>query len=123
MAKVVKYSFVVILALSAISCAIMNKKMASWEGHDISEVIASWGPPDQVIDIGSGNKIYSWSQTRSYTSPGTATTNTNVNVYGNTAYGSSTTTYNPPKTTTRQATRSFWVNSSGNIYKWAWRGL
>jgi hypothetical protein len=29
----------------------------------------------------------------------------------------------PPETTTYQASRTFWVNSEGIIYRWAWKGL
>ncbi len=29
----------------------INKVMESWMGHNVSELIASWGPPQQIIDL------------------------------------------------------------------------
>lgn len=118
-------SWIAIALLSA--CVDVNAQMRSWEGHRISDVIAQWGPPAQIIDDGT-DKIYVWAKTRSYTSPGHAETTTNVaaNNYGNPYYANATansrTTYTPPETTTWQASRMFWVNEYGVIYKWSWRG-
>ena len=96
-------------------------------GHNVNDLIASWGPPQQILDAGDGNKIYVWGQVRSFTSPGTATTTTrgSATAYGNTATGTatSTTTYNPPRTSSYSATRSFWIDKNGKVYRWAWRGL
>ena len=125
----------VVWAIAAISFALIgsgcaanvNKMMESWMGHHVSELIASWGPPQQVIDLGEEGKVYVWSAVRSFTTPGSATTTTtgSATVYGSTAFGSaqSTTTYTPPQTTSRTATRSFWVDKNGRIYLWAWRGF
>ena len=94
----------------------MNEIMKSWEGSNIDDVIASWGPPSQVIDDSRGGKIMTWTEFRSYTSPGTATT-TN---YG---FGTSYTNYTPGQTATWTNSRTFWVDGNGIIYKWAWKGL
>ena len=117
--------FVLALALSSIGgCATrVNETMASWMGHNVSDVIASWGPPAQVMDIGGGNKIFVWSAARQWTTPGVATTTTNV--YGSPGFATatSTTNYSPPQTSGYNATRTFWVNADGEIYQWGWRGL
>ena len=119
---------VLLLIITAITgCASIDKTMESWMGHHQSDLIASWGPPQQVMDDGQGGKIFVYAATRSFTSPGTSTTTVTGSAYGygNTAYGSATgyTTYNPPQTTSYDAYRMFWIDSNGRIYRWAWRGL
>jgi hypothetical protein len=101
----------------------MNSTMKSWEGKHYSDLIASWGPPSQVLDDGQGGKIYCFQSTGSYTTPGSATTTGNAYSFGNTAtyYGNSS--YNPPQTYSYQRYRMFWVNSSGYVYRWSWKGL
>lgn len=103
------------LVITALGCASHDKKlsevMESWVGHDISDCIAKWGPPQQVLDIKGGNKIYTWSSSRSYTAPGYMAADGfgGVNVYQG-------------QTRTSTSTRSFWVDSDGRIYRWAWKG-
>lgn len=120
--------------LLVLSCTLLtgcasriNETMESWVGHHQSDLIASWGPPQQIMDDGSGGRILIYTQNRTFTSPGTATTTTTGSAYGagNTVYGNatSTTTYNPPRTSGYQANRMFWVNSNGRIYRWSWKGL
>jgi hypothetical protein len=108
-------------------CASPDKIMESWLGHHQSELISSWGPPQQVFDDGSGGRIFVYSTNRSFTSPGSSTTTVNSMAYGygNTAYGTATahTTYNPPVTTSYAATRTFFVDRNGRIYRYAWKGL
>lgn len=121
-------AIVIAVCLSGVACASrVNEVMQSWVGHHVSELVGSWGPPQQVIDIGDGSRLFVWTAVRQYTSPGTATTTgtANASVYGNTVYGTgqSTTVYNPPQTTSYQASRTFWVNSEGVVFRWAWRGL
>jgi hypothetical protein len=105
----------------------INRVMNSWVGSHYSALVASWGPPDQILVDGSGGHILSWTGTRSFTVPGSATTQSTgtATVSGNTASGqaSSQTIYNPPVTYTRRVYRMFWVNADGVIYKWKWRGL
>ncbi len=105
----------------------INKVMASWERHHYSDLIASWGPPQQVFEDGSDGRILVWTATRSYTVPGQATTHTtgSATVYENYIWGSATshTTYNPAQTYGWTAYGMFWINRDGIIYRWAWRGL
>jgi hypothetical protein len=73
--------------------------MESWVGHDQNDLIAAWGPPQQILDDGNGGKILVYVATRSYTSPGHANTivNGSAYTYGNSTYGSAygNTTYTP----------------------------
>ena len=119
----------VLSLLPVLGCvSAINKTMASWEGHDFSELLATWGPPQQLFDDGAGGRILVYTFTRSYTVPGSAVTQTSG--YATPAYGSgyniwatSVTTFNPAQTYGWTAYRMFWVNTSGNIYRWAWRGV
>lgn len=108
-------------------CASVNKVMESWTGHHQSDLIASWGPPQQVMDDGEGGRIFIYSTTRAFTSPGRSTTTVTGSAYGtgNYAYGSATgsATYTPPRTSSYNAYRMFWIDQNGYIYRWAWRGL
>jgi len=122
-------SFLVVLVLVLFSgCAgQINNIMRSWEGHHYSDLIASWGPPQQVFDDGFGGRILVWTSVRSFTSPGQATTYTTgtATAYDNYIWGSATshTTYSPPQTYGWTAYRMFWIDSSGFIYRWGWKGL
>jgi uncharacterized protein YcfL len=124
-----KRTFLVFLMLFAlVGCAArMNRVMASWEGHNFNDLMASWGPPGQVFDDGSGGRVLVWTVTRSYTTPGSATTRTtgSATASGNTVWGSATshTIYTPSQTHQWKAYRMFWVNQYGVIYRWAWRGM
>ncbi len=115
------------LSLFTACAAHVDETMRSWEGHQFSDLVASWGPPQQVFDDGSGGKILVYAGKRRWTSPGQATTTTTGSVYG---YGGianlsaySTTTYRPPEQYGYTAYRMFWVDRSGVIYRWAWKGL
>ena len=95
--------------------------------HHQSELIANWGPPQQIMDDGQGGKIFIYSATRNHTTQGRATTNVTGSAYsvGDFTYGNATghTTYTPPQTSSYTAHRMFWINSNGYVYRWAWRGL
>ena len=118
---------IIALALVTGCAARINAIMQSWEGNHVSDLIASWGPPTQVVPDGSGGQILIYASTRAFTAPGYSTTTITGSTYGSGtyAYGQATghTTYTPPTTTSYTAYRMFWVNEQGRIYRWAWRGL
>ena len=110
-----------LLAVPLTGCtARINRNMASWQGQHYHALIASWGPPQQVLGDGSGGRILIWTRYRETLRAqttgtleltqvdrmiwGTVTTNTRP-AYGYSAY------------------RMYWVNASGIVYRWAWRGL
>ena len=119
--------FVLMVMSSCMTPSKMNTIMDSWTNSHESDLIAAWGPPQQVMSDGRDGKVFIYTQQVNYTTPGTATTTTNVNGYGygNTAnvYGTSYTTYNPSQTYGYQRQRIFFINSDGQIYRWSWRGL
>jgi hypothetical protein len=117
----------------------MNELMSSWMGKDANDLIAAWGPPNQTMSDGNGGQIFVYDQSRTVSLPGSSVTttnfnaNTNGNVYATPGYanynantnGSANTytTYNPPTQININRQRLFWVNSSGTLYRWSWRGL
>jgi hypothetical protein len=101
----------------------INQKMASWEDHQVSELLVSWGPPQQLFDDGEGGRILVYTYTRAYTVPGSAVTQTTGTISGTSLWATSVTTYNPAQTYGWKAYRMFWVNSDGRIYRWAWHGV
>ena len=120
-----------VLALSVAACASPSKTLASWMGHNSNELLASWGPPDQVFGDGKGGQVFIYTRTRQWTQPGSATTTYSGSTYGTLAgntyssntYGQATTTYSPAYVSSYTAYRMFWIDSTGSIYSWAWRGL
>lgn len=105
----------------------VNNAMASWEGHHLSELLSSWGPPQQFFDDGHGGRILVYTSERTWTTPGqtVSTTNLQVNQWNQMILGSGTsiTTYNPSRTYGYTAWRMFSINRNGYIYGWSWRGL
>jgi len=120
-----KFFVIVACALFLSGCVDNDKLMSSWEGQNVSDVIASWGPPGQVLDDPPG-KIMTWFSQRNFVSPGYSQTNSTGSAYisGNNVYGQSQsyTTTTPATVSGYTATKTFWVDDRGMIYKWAWRG-
>lgn len=125
--------FVFSASLGCVSA--INKTMESWMGHNVNDLITSWGPPQQTMSDGQGGQILIYTQTRQWQTPGRSTTNTygSANTYGNyqgntytgntSGSAKSTTTYTPPQTYGYDAQRLFWVDSNGIIYRWSWKGI
>lgn len=124
-----RLSAILILAgLGTSSCAgRINNMMRSWEGAHYSDLIMRWGPPQGVYDDGQGGRILVYTTSRSWTTPGQATTNTSLRAttYDNMIWGQaqSITRFVPPQTQGYTAWRVFRINRSGIIYNWSWRGL
>jgi hypothetical protein len=99
----------------------------SWMGHHYGQLIGSWGPPQQVYEDGQGGRILIWTQARfvDHTRYEHTQTYGQATVYDDYIWGSATsrTTYTPPQTYGYTAHRTFYVNNSGCVYHWAWRGL
>ena len=119
-----KRLFLLILTLSLVGCpAQISKSLASWDGHNVNELLASWGPPTQTFSDGQGGQVFVYTQTRAWTQPGTASTTFSASTYGNYTYGQATTIYQPAYIRGYTAYRMFWIDSTGTIYSWSWRGL
>jgi hypothetical protein len=87
-----KLRILAVATLMLVGCSLVDRQMESWMGHHQSELIANWGPPQQVMDDGQGGKIFIYSATQNYTSPGRATTNVTGSAYniGDYTYGNAT---------------------------------
>jgi hypothetical protein len=119
-----KKLLILAFVLSFVGCTgPTNHAMDSWMGHNFNELIASWGPPDNTFSDGRGGQIFIYTRTRSWIQPGSATTTYSGSTYGNYTYGQATTVYSPSYVQGYTAYRMFWMDSSGTIYSWAWRGL
>jgi hypothetical protein len=77
----------------------------TWIGNNVNDLIAAWGPPEQVFDNGPSGRIMVWVSRGSVTFPGTATD------LGGTTY------YNPGSTIPLENVTTMWVDSSGTIYR------
>lgn len=95
----------------------MDGIMQSWQGTRLDAVIAQWGYPHEQRDI-AGRRLYLWHRNTTLTTP--VTSNTTVNVIGNTAY---TTTHSYGGTTSNwNCTRILEVNRSEFVVGWQWQG-
>ena len=119
-------------------CTSIDDVMKSYLGAHKNDLIANWGYPQNITSDSNGGEIWIYSEDRQWTTPGYSQTNaygsanTYGNIYanpygatyqGNTYYnGSSYSTYTPPQTARWTATRTFFINSSGRIYRYAWQG-
>jgi hypothetical protein len=124
--KILRFCPITLLALMLSGCMTtteMNKRMSSWEGHRISDLIADWGPPSQVIENGQEGKIYCYQSSGSIYMPGTTSTHGNAYTYGNQTTFNASTYTSPGYTIPINRYRMFWVNNEGVIFKWSWKGL
>jgi hypothetical protein len=114
--------------------------MKSWLGCQSSDLVAKWGPPQNVMRDRNG-EIWTYFYQREWTTPGhSETTSTgsaqtygsfhSSNIFGPAGYtgdtrsqGNAFTTYTPPQTHGYNARRTFFINEQGKIYRYAWQGL
>ncbi|WP_420322640.1 hypothetical protein [Flagellimonas sp.] len=61
--------FTVLLATSCISSKNYANRVSTWKGHNVNNLISTWGPPGDVYTMPNGNKMYTWL----YTSDGYVT--------------------------------------------------
>jgi hypothetical protein len=93
--------------------------MASWEGNNANDLIASWGPPNRIMDDGEGGKIFIYIFDRHSNTPTEVVTREFNNWFDGKGVR---TTYTPSETVGYLAFRMFWINEQNLIYRWAWRG-
>jgi hypothetical protein len=53
---------IVLLIVGALLCACVADTMKSYVGRDVREVELAYGPPSNVIDLGSGRRAYQWTR-------------------------------------------------------------
>ena len=80
-------------------------------GHSQTELIESWGPPQQVIEDGD-KTILVYIKSYVYRNPGTSMPNT-------VGHRTTTTTELPGQSGTSSTKKMFWVDDSGTIVGWS----
>ena len=108
-------AWILVFAMSTACVSWVDRLMTSWMGYKVSDLIASWGPPQEIIDAGDDGKIYIWAEVKTFTSTMSTTSSRRPS-------GGTTTTYTPSSTSWYRATRSFWVGKDGRVYRTAWYG-
>lgn len=92
------FSILLISTLVISGCTSTKKAIQSWLGHTKSEIILSWGPPQNISSDGNGGEIL--------------------------IYGTERTIYAPIQNTvvqrTQQSYRHVYCNSFGRIYHIRW---
>ncbi|MCF7560241.1 hypothetical protein L3X39_06280 [Sabulilitoribacter multivorans] len=58
--KTVLILFITVCSSSCISSKNYANRVKTWEGHDVNNLITSWGPPADVYTMPNGNKMYTW---------------------------------------------------------------
>ena len=89
--------------------------MDSWLENHQSDLIASWGAPQQVMDDGLGGKVFIYSKSYSWTTPETSTTKVG-NSFGKTTLKTRTTAGQTITSTTQYI---FFINKESRIYRWS----
>lgn len=127
MISVKKIYLIFALSISFVGCASqINQVMSSWMNHHYSDLVRSWGAPHRIVNDRYGGQILIYYLSRNFTLPGIIHTQTSRSVSSdkNSSIHSSDSfsIYLPPQNIGYNASRIFWVNRRGIIYKWAWDG-
>jgi hypothetical protein len=129
--KGMKKTFLVLLIIVLHTCCLgcashVNNIMKSWMNKHYSDLIMSWGSPNEVYDDGLDGRIFIYTSNRQWTEPGTCTTTTTgtATIYGYMiwAQAESVSTFTPPQTRGLTAWRMFRINRNGILYAWSWKG-
>ena len=99
-----------------------DEAMNSWIGHNVNQLITSWGPPEASVQLPGGNIIYTWTSRGSYRMPTQTTTTGSANVVGSSVYGSATSTTTGGQTLNFWCQKSFTVSQTGRILSYNWQG-
>jgi hypothetical protein len=123
------FVFLIVSAILFSSCAYqtnaISQDMQSWVGRHQSELIASWGPPQNTSIDGKGGTVLVYSEYVDLgQTPGTIKRK-NINPLGNKSILGDTSTYEytPPKQKGYYKKRMFYVNPDGYIYTYKWEGF
>ncbi|KOO13326.1 hypothetical protein AKJ18_19140 [Vibrio xuii] len=99
-----------------------NAILDTWMGHNINELVQSWGYPDSTFEAPNGNKVYVYGYQASTYVPQTNYTTTTYNVIGNNLYSNSTTNSYGGYSVNHNCTTYFETDVDGTIVNWQWKG-
>ncbi len=109
--------FTIIVVAGCSTARTMNRIMASWEGADVREVVAHWGPPHEVSEF-KGHKQYIWNHTTAITTPEMVVRTTSISDQT----GSSRTTTAGRTTEFVDCQRILEIDQQGKVVGWQWSG-
>ena len=134
--NILHFYSILMVFLGLTSCTSIDSVMKSYLGANKQDLLVNWGAPQNTMSDGNGGEIWIYIKSGQSTTPGFSQTNSfgtantfgniNTNRYGstyqgNTFYnGTSYTTSSATHTTTWTRTCSFFIDSTGTIYKYAW---
>lgn len=112
-------------AVALSGCATQAKykaRLDSWIGAPIDNLVASWGYPATQLTAPNGNTVYVYERSGGFVMPMTTTTNAHVTGYGNSAYGTATTTSYGGQYINMSCRTFFEVGPSRTIVSWRYEG-
>ena len=114
----------------------VSKQMQKFQGQHYSTAITRLGPPTSRYSDGQGGSVIVWVLERRYVAPGRSTTRSTTSgtasgqiIHPSQVSGvysqqtTSRTVYTPAVVQGWDAYRVLWVNASGVVYRWSWKGL
>lgn len=107
-------SGMVLVVAGCVAPAKGEAELDQWMGHDVNELIASWGPPTATRATPSGSRVLIWSTGRSFERPIPSKAIRNGNVAANDAYRTQTRSFG--------CTTSITIDRSGRISNWKRQG-
>lgn len=107
-------AWLVLLASACVNPARYDAELEAWVGHDVNELIASWGPPTASRATPSGSEVLIWSTGRSFERPlpSKAIRNGNPSVID----------VDRARTRSFGCTTTITIEPSGRITSWQWHG-
>src|SRR3990167_7178355 len=112
----------VLFIFSISGCATSSKyqkKLDSWVGHNINELVSSCGYPDRTFIAPNGNVVYVWARSASVYIPQTTTTSFSQSGFGN--YTANSQSYGG-YTGQSWCDTFFEINKKKKIINWQWKG-
>lgn len=114
MKRIRLFFLIVTFIFTLTQCVSTSKIMQTWVGSTKAKLYQSLGPPSRVTEDGQGGEILIYD---SYVNLGQTPGTVQRNSYNNSVR------YTSPQQNGYSRTRMFYVNSSGVIYNWRWKGL
>lgn len=99
-----------------------KEKLNTWIGAPVDNLVSSWGYPSSQLTAPNGNTVYVYERSGGYVTPTTSTTNASVTGYGNSAYGTATTTTYGGQFISMSCRTFFEVGPSRTIVSWRYEG-
>lgn len=120
--KILTAGAVMVLMAACATTAKYEAHLNSWVGQPAQDLVNSWGYPTSQMTAPNGNTVYVYSRSGSIVLPTTTQTNAQVSGYGNTAYGTATSTTYGGQTINLNCATYMEIDSSQRIVSWHYQG-